>query len=718
MGLFRRIIIWIELKLFVHAFRFRIDLLKRLLADTLVRKRLSMAAHEAPELLEPLLAALLNDAGARQLALENPRLLEDATNPAFLARMFDRENARIALQKLMQGDDRLAKLAVTPEILGRLLAQEAEHQIAPSDGRVIGDANRFGVMSQLLRFPGVVERALDDPDLFRAACAPEFVDRLICNNQAREHAMKSDLVLRSAADPDFVSRLLRINEVRDLVIADDLVLRSAADPDFVSRLLRINEVRDLVIANDLVLHSASNPDFINRLLKFHSARASALDNEDLFAEVAGNRTYRSRLERLDALRRSGPRFNSLLKDGIRREIGSLATIDDAYFTHVSHLELDPEHDRIVLLLYPFRILPVTSGGATRTLMLIDGLRKAGYKVVFITPELPIDHWVDLLAAVDGLVVLRQSSLESVNQAEEPNPFVRHFDASLHRAIEPLCHHYRPHAVIATFAHSGAALRSVPDPILRILDTIDLQHNRADVAHSQGGDLESRRCSEEEEIEALASADLLVAIQSEEARTLRAMMPEKEVVIAGHAQKVVAPFYHSPIADEGPNVMFVGNDYDPSNRGVALFLEKAWPSVRSALPTARLTLVGNICSVIPDDIDGVFKAGVVPDLDPQYQEANVVINPTLYGSGQKIKSIEAIVHGRCLVASEAGLLGLEAGAPVIQSEVEDMAAPIIELLEDPGRRRILERDAHRYGARVYSAEAAFNPLFSAMSEWSR
>ena len=107
----------------------------------------------------------------------------------------------------------------------------------------------------------------------------------------------------------------------------------------------------------------------------------------------------------------------------------------------------------------------------------------------------------------------------------------------------------------------------------------------------------------------------------------------------------------------------------------------------------------------------MKLGRVPDLEPHYRQAAVVINPVPYGSGLKIKSVEALAFGKCLVTSQAGVSGLEddLGTPFYVSEIEAMDASIVPLLLDPARRAAEETRTHDYARVRFSPQHVYRGL---------
>jgi glycosyltransferase involved in cell wall biosynthesis len=266
----------------------------------------------------------------------------------------------------------------------------------------------------------------------------------------------------------------------------------------------------------------------------------------------------------------------------------------------------------------------------------------------------------------------------------------------------------PRAVMAQFAWTARALEDVPAGVIKLLDTHDIQHLRRARAKEAGGDLPGHACTREEEVRELSRADVLIAIQRHEREALHEMCPTKHICLAEHAENTDR-FLPSPPASK--TVLFVGSLYDPNVRGIKRFLETAWPAVRAAVPGAELTICGTVCDGLFTVPAGVKKMGRVPDLEPYYRQAAVVINPVPYGSGLKIKSVEAISFGKCLVTTPTGAHGLEDddGVPYEVAPIEEMAIPIIRWLQEPALRDEAERRTHEYARVRFSPRRVYRAL---------
>jgi len=286
------------------------------------------------------------------------------------------------------------------------------------------------------------------------------------------------------------------------------------------------------------------------------------------------------------------------------------------------------------------------------------------------------------------------------------------------AVQAALRTHRPDVVIANYAFMAPIL-DLPEAAgsLRIVVMHDLLSARAALLRAGGLPPDSREYGIDEEMALLRRADLVAAIQSEEAATVRAHLPGTGVVCAP------MPAVRSRAA-ERPQVagrcMFVGTKNTMNLDGLRVLLDHVWPQVRQHVPSATLHVCGRICECIDISYEGVRLCGVVPDLQAEYDAAEVCVVPIFTGTGMKIKLVEAVGHGRAVVTTSSAVRGLD---PAITRcmDIEDtpagMAGAIAGVLAHPDRRRRMEEAARHAAERHLSPRACFRPLFDAIAQGS-
>jgi glycosyltransferase involved in cell wall biosynthesis len=94
-------------------------------------------------------------------------------------------------------------------------------------------------------------------------------------------------------------------------------------------------------------------------------------------------------------------------------------------------------------------------------------------------------------------------------------------------------------------------------------------------------------------------------------------------------------------------------YRPNAQGLNWFVEQVLPTLVAAFPHVELHAVGKHLPGFAEDFGAmpVRIRGYVDDLATEYDLASMVIAPIEAGGGTQIKVIDALAHGRPLVASE-------------------------------------------------------------------
>lgn len=170
-----------------------------------------------------------------------------------------------------------------------------------------------------------------------------------------------------------------------------------------------------------------------------------------------------------------------------------------------------------------------------------------------------------------------------------------------------------------------------------------------------------------------------------------------------------------IDDNSPTVIMVGAYTHPNIASCSWFLDNIWPIILKDRPDARLRLIGRISSLVETHPrDGVEGVGYVPQLEAEYNRAQVVVAPLVIGSrGVKIKVAEALSYGRALVTTS---LGVDAGSPdqfsgavAVADTAEEFATAVLALLNNSELRRERQVRALQAFEHNFSYEAAYGEL---------
>lgn len=104
-----------------------------------------------------------------------------------------------------------------------------------------------------------------------------------------------------------------------------------------------------------------------------------------------------------------------------------------------------------------------------------------------------------------------------------------------------------------------------------------------------------------------------------------------------------------------NILFVGSNFMPNVLGITWFCKNVMPTINK-----KLFIVGKGMEKLTDKLtsDNVKVIGTVENLNEYYDNADAVIMPIFVGDGMKVKTAEALMHGKTIFATDEALEGYE------------------------------------------------------------
>lgn len=158
---------------------------------------------------------------------------------------------------------------------------------------------------------------------------------------------------------------------------------------------------------------------------------------------------------------------------------------------------------------------------------------------------------------------------------------------------------------------------------------------------------------------------------------------------------------------GDIVLFTGTmDFRPNVDGVIWFAAEVWPKIRKACPNARFVIAGRDPTRVVRNLDrrdGIEVVGAVRDMNVQFDRACVYVVPLRMGGGMRLKILEALARGIPVVSTPLGAEGIDlvdGRDAILASASEHLAAAVIELLNNPQRRRQLTQAGRSLVERLY------------------
>jgi glycosyltransferase involved in cell wall biosynthesis len=354
----------------------------------------------------------------------------------------------------------------------------------------------------------------------------------------------------------------------------------------------------------------------------------------------------------------------------------------------------------LLVVSPIPSHPQDQGNSARIFTLCQALREAGVIVHFLYARMEglteaqrigmqsgWDHFHPIAYAPPDM---RPSLPTCYGLDDWYDPAVTRFAAELHRR-------WHFHAVLVNYVWFSRVLAGFPSSVLKILDTHDVFGARDQRFRDAGIEPEWYYTSPAEEARGLARADIVLAIQAEEAAFFRAAGHD-DVRVIGHAPGQRRRAVRPPGGPVRVGYLASGN---PLNRRSLADVVHHLPALGVA--GLRCLVAGSICDRLEAGIGPFASIGRVGDLDEFYDQVDIVINPMQFGTGLKIKSVEALFQGLPLIATRAAMAGLPTRHEF--HDLMDARAVAACLMETRFDARVLGllADASRASARAYRAE---------------
>ena len=215
------------------------------------------------------------------------------------------------------------------------------------------------------------------------------------------------------------------------------------------------------------------------------------------------------------------------------------------------------------------------------------------------------------------------------------------------------------AVVANYVWFSGVLEAFDDDVIKVLDTHDVFGDRDLRMREAGLAPDWFFTTRAEEARGLARADIVLAIQEQEAAEFRAL-GHKDVRVIGHP--LARRFRHRRAREDGRPVIGYLASGNPHNVGAFVALQEQFRG-RPARTDRRFVLAGTICRQLPSAVPPFEVLGSLDHTDPFYDRVDVVLNPMATGTGLKIKSVEALFQGVPLVATGNAMIGLPSLHPL-------------------------------------------------------
>ena len=269
------------------------------------------------------------------------------------------------------------------------------------------------------------------------------------------------------------------------------------------------------------------------------------------------------------------------------------------------------------------------------------------------------------------------------------------------------------AVVSSYAFTAPLFTGLSRRVLTICDLHDILHEHGDACQRTTGKASSFSLPEATEAFLWRQWDVLIAITPEDkARISSDILPHQQLLTARHAPGTCVT---RAVPGDNDVALYAGSDNQSNVQAVTWLLEKVWPRVIATRPTARLRIAGLICNALPDALKktaGIELLGFQDDISGELARCAVLAAPYLYGSGLKVKVVEAACAGKAIVTTTPGVVGtnLEIGREIaVHDQPEAFADALVTLLGDKRARTRVASAALAQARALYSPEACYGPV---------
>jgi len=315
-------------------------------------------------------------------------------------------------------------------------------------------------------------------------------------------------------------------------------------------------------------------------------------------------------------------------------------------------------------------------------------------------------------------LLFKKSLKTQNRHEKLE-VINFFSQEHQDYFRNVCQELSPEAIIIEYIRLAYLVKdfnkSGTQP-LTLIDTHDVAYQRYQ-KFRENGESETKITAQEEK-QLLSLFDVILAIQNKDKETFQKMLPEHHVIQVGHPSQ---PQKHEFLNKSLINITYVAGPNASNKRAIAHFLKKVWVKLIAKFKyKIQLHIVGRICEELTDvEIPAnVQLTGWTNDLESVYKEADIVINPVYFGTGLKIKNVEALCHSKPLVTTTVGAEGLEHGindAFLVSDSPKDTFEQISTLIENEEIRKQFSDKAYAFACQNLAEDKVYRELYQVLSQ---
>ncbi len=332
----------------------------------------------------------------------------------------------------------------------------------------------------------------------------------------------------------------------------------------------------------------------------------------------------------------------------------------------------------ILIFSPTPSPPRNAGSRVRIFNLTKQLQKMGHTIhfVFYAQEAASQKDLeDMKTEWDTFTVIPKTN--TWKESSSGYPLDAWYQEDISQTINKIVKRFNVDAIIVNYLMQSKLLENLPSGILKIIDAHDIFGERAQYIQkhivNNSNNYTWYSISKEDEKRGLERADIILAIQKREAKYF-ASLTSKPIKVINHVEE---KRFLNKSYTRLKKIGFIGTGNHPNTTSLNAFLELFLASELSK--TIQIVIAGAASKAIRFEHECIVRMERVEKLETFYNTVDLIINPLTFGTGLKIKSVEALSYGVPIISTDIGFDGLQSTEPCHTLQTHQQMLQCIEKL---------------------------------------
>lgn len=207
-----------------------------------------------------------------------------------------------------------------------------------------------------------------------------------------------------------------------------------------------------------------------------------------------------------------------------------------------------------------------------------------------------------------------------------------------------------------------------------------------------------------------SADYIITVTDEDKKNLTIIGAKSDKIKMLPA--IIVDNIKHPIdnfEERKNSLMYVGSlSWDANIDGLKYFLKNIYPKVKVKNPDIKFYIIGKtppeVLQQFAKKDNSIILTGFVDDLTEYYEKCKLFIVYLRYGSGIKIKILEALANAMPVITNDIGMEGILTQGATLANEDNEFADKILSLLNNNDELKIMSKEGIKYISKNYSKKS--------------